>query len=125
MKLVIISFIVAIVMLVADHGKTEEFPAEKLDKILEDFDYDYRKEITESVFKPCLQHMAKKFYSTAKSLNMTGTELEEFVESSVALQAIQLRKGEPLIYNEVKDEDPKMREALYAVMVEQCRKRWQ
>ena len=129
MKLVIISLIVAIVMIVADHGKTEEFqkryPAEKLDEILENFDIDYRKEITESVFKPCLQYVAEKDYSLYKRIypNITKNELEKLVDSSVALEAIQLRKTEPLIYDVVKDKDAKMRELHYALFAEQCKRK--
>ena len=87
MKLIVGSLFTAIVVIVLTSypGKAEEsqkpYPAEKLDEILGDFDIDYRKEITESVFKPCLQYVAEKDYSSYKRLfpNITKDELEKIV----------------------------------------------
>ena len=117
MKLVIISFIVAIVMFVADHGKADHnirHGTWKLDEILKDTDWrDYRKEMTESAFKPCLQHLLRK----------RGNLDDVFLESILKDLALELRKMEPGIYYEVKNQDTEMRFALYAVVAAQCKKK--
>lgn len=120
MKLVIVSFIVVIVMLVTDYGKTEEFPAEKLDEILEEHNYDYRKEIEESVFKPCLQYYLIKIETRYASLGWDYNE--KLIKSELSLLAIRLRKIEPSIHYEAIKHDVEMRKAIYAVVLAQCKK---
>ena len=131
MKLIIVSLIAVIVVIAFTFypGKAEEsqepYPAEKLDQILKDHDADYRKEIEESVFKPCLQHVAESTDAVLKRVypETRQEKLDKLVDSYVALEAIQLRKTEPLIYDVVKDKDAKMRELHYALIAEQCKKR--
>lgn len=116
MKLVIVLFIVASVMLVADHGKADHnirHGTWKLDEILKEHNYDYRKEIEESVFKPCLQ------YLLAKRASMDDVFLEGVLEDA----ARGLRKTEPSIYYEVIKHDSEMREAIYAMVAAQCKKK--
>lgn len=121
MKLAIVLFIVASVMLVADHGKTEEFPAEKLDEILEEHNYDYRKEIEEYVFKPCLQYYLIKIETSNAILDLNQDE--KLIKARLSSLVIDLRKMEPSIYYEIIKHDSEMREAIYAVMVALCKKK--
>ena len=117
MKLTIISFIVAIVMLVANHVQADHdirHGTWKVDEILKDTDwYDYRKEIKEAAFKPCLQHLLIK----------RAFMDDVFLESALEDLASGLRKTEPGIYYEVKNQDTETRYALYAVVAAQCKKK--
>ena len=124
MKLTIISFIVAIVMLVANHVQADHdgtYPTWKLDELLEEHDYDYRKEIKEDVFKPCLQHYLRKIETTNASLGWNQDE--KLISAQLSSLAIDLRKIEPSIYYEVIKQDAEMRKAIYAVVLAQCKKK--
>ncbi|MYC27795.1 MAG: hypothetical protein F4X63_07370 [Nitrospira sp. SB0662_bin_26] len=120
MKLVIVSFIVAIVMLVTDQGKAEEFSAEQLDKILEEHSYDYRQEIEEDVFKPCLQYYLKRIERRYASIGWDYNE--KLIHSELSLLVMKLRKMEPSIYYEAIKHDAEMRNAIYALVLAQCKK---
>ena len=124
MKLVIVSFIVAIVMFGADHGKADHdgtYPTWKLDEILKETEqWDYRKEIEEDVFKPCLQHYLKQIERRNAILGWDHDE--KLISAELSSLAIKLRKMEPSIYYEAIKHDAEMREAIYAMVLAQCKK---
>ena len=131
MKLTLVPLfaVIVVIALTSYSGKAEEsqkpYPAEKLDQILKDHDADYRKEIEELVFKPCLQYVAEFDAALYRNISpdIAQDKLEELVDGMVALEAMSLRKTEPLIYDAVKDATPTERSLMYALIAEQCKKR--
>lgn len=131
MKLTAISLVAVIIAIVltSDLGKAENvqnyFSDEQLDEILEQGDIDYRKEIKEHVFKPCLQYYAKRqdvFYRRAfKDVDLPESHFKELVTSSTALEAFRLRKSERTIYDAVKNEKEDVRKLSYGLFLAKCK----